>query len=92
MTMDVRASSSTHRLIPRDPKVYSWILTSLVLRKLELVTIGEQTQNLTIYKMLYRLIYNLLIFYLFFKSMLLIILIIKFIFYHIYYFNYYLFN
>lgn len=46
--MSVRAISRVPLLISRDPEVYNWILISVVLRELELVIIGEETQDLTI--------------------------------------------
>lgn len=47
MNVGVRTSLHPLRLIPRDPEVYSRVLTSVALRRLELVIIGEQTQDLT---------------------------------------------
>lgn len=47
MIVSIWASLYALRLIPRDPEVYSGILTSVVLRELELVTIREQIQSLT---------------------------------------------
>lgn len=46
--MCIRTSLNSPRLIPQGPKVYSLILTSMTLRELELMTIGEQIQSLTI--------------------------------------------
>lgn len=48
MTVDVQISLGTSRLIQRDPEIYSWVLTSMALRGLELVTIRKQIQDLII--------------------------------------------
>lgn len=48
MTVDVQISLRTSRLIQRDPEIYSWVLTSMALRGLELVTIRKQIQDLII--------------------------------------------
>lgn len=48
MTVDVQISLRTSRLIQRDPEIYRWVLTSMALRGLELVTIRKQIQDLII--------------------------------------------
>lgn len=47
MTMGVRVSLGAHHLIPWDFEVYIRVLTSVALRGLEMVIIGEQIQSLT---------------------------------------------
>lgn len=48
MIMSIRANSRTPQLISRSPKVYSRILTSMTLKKLNMVIIEEQIQDMTI--------------------------------------------
>lgn len=43
MTVGVRTNLLIPRLIPRDFEAYSQVLTSIALRELELLAIGEQT-------------------------------------------------
>lgn len=45
--MGVWVSLRAPQLIPRDPEVYNRVFTSISLTGLELMTVGEQTQNLT---------------------------------------------
>lgn len=43
MTVGVRTNLLIPRLIPRDFEAYSQVLTSIALKELELIAIGEQT-------------------------------------------------
>lgn len=47
MTMGVRVSLRASRLIPRSSEIYRRALTSVTMKGLELVTFGEQIQDLT---------------------------------------------
>lgn len=46
MIVGVQANLRAHLLILRDPEICSWILTSMALSGLKLVTIGERAQDL----------------------------------------------
>lgn len=48
MTVDVRTSLRTHRLISRNSQVYNRVLILVVLKELELVIIEKQIQSLII--------------------------------------------